>query len=73
MTPQERIAEAVRIYPGTLAHIATESGISRARLCSYLKDDPTRAGYAPPPAETASVVVRAVRTLLATALAAIPE
>ena len=73
MTPQERIAEAVRVYPGTLARIASETGISRARLCTYLAGDPGKAGYAPPTDETALVVVRAVRTLLASALASLPD
>ena len=73
MTPQERIAEAVRVYPGSLTHIALETNISRARLCTYLSGDPGKAGYAAPTAETAAVVVRAVRTLLASALAALPE
>ena len=73
MTPQERIAHAVKVYPGTLAHIAAETGISRARLCTYIAGDPGKAGYAAPTAETALVVVRAVRTLLARSIAALPD
>lgn len=71
MTPQERIAEAVRLYPGALAHVATESGISRARLCTYLSGDPGKAGYAPPSAEVAAKVRAAVRTLLLRAVASL--
>jgi hypothetical protein len=73
VTPQQRIAEAVRVYPGTLTHIAAEAGISRARLCTYIAGDPGGAGYAPPTDETALVVVGAVRTLLASALASLPD
>lgn len=71
MTPQERIAEAVRVYPGALAHVAAEAGISRARLCTYLSGDPGKAGYAAPTAEVADKVRAAVRALLLRAVDAL--